>query len=936
MGSKRLVIAEKPSVARDIAAALGGFTDHDDYLESEDWVVTFALGHLLELAEPEDYDKVFRSWSIKLLPIIPETFQVRPREGQKKRIDIIKRLAARDDVSGVVNACDAGREGELIFRRIIEYTGVAKPAERLWLQSMTANAIRQAFSALLPGNRLDRLGDAAWLRAVGDWLVGMNATRALTQRLKSRGESGSWSAGRVQTPTLALLVRREREIHAHVSRPYWEITARFKVPAAGGTLPTGGVAHEWEARFWDPGTSSKASTASEDEAEQRPSRIFDRARVDRLLACLAGAREVHAGERRRKSRQSPPLLFDLTTLQREANRRFSLSAKRTLDAAQRLYEQHKLLTYPRTDARYLPSDYEPTVRTVLEQLSRGGASLPSMPDVAGLAAHVASNPLNLDKLLDSTKVSDHFAISPTGNPLGAPLSGDDARVFELVVRQYLAAMMGPATWSQVERIVEIPIGERDPMRFRATARTLEIPGFLVALGQSADDSNPLPALNPGSDEAFRVPTTLCQWVDEAKETRAPPRFNEAQLLRMMETAGEQVAEEDLSDAMRGRGLGTPATRAEVIEKLVGSAYMRRVEGKLAPTSKAMRLMDVLERADAAALTSPKLTGEWQFSLDQVEHGQKRRDEVQDDLVSYTRSVVQALVGFEHERLYAGDPPLGVCPECGAAVGESAWGYPCKNNTGADGKCSFIIWKDRAGRYMDRELVRKVLAERTVGPVDGFVDRSGRRFLTGTVKLEKDPEKQRWVLATEFGASIGTVEEVRGDPIFRCPCGVDDCAIVETSQRYVCRRVLDGLTRAGPVLPKSVCSREMSVEEAGAFFGESGKTALLENFISKRNRPFKGFLVRRPTGRHGFEFLEREPRADGTPARRGRAQPAEEQAGTSKVKSKAKKGVAKEAVATPEPKPSKGAGSKKGSAKKASPKAKKATRKVAPKASADEG
>ncbi|MBA2320583.1 MAG: hypothetical protein H0V89_05445, partial [Deltaproteobacteria bacterium] len=740
-----MVVAEKPSVGRDIATALGGFTDQDDYLESDDWVVTWAVGHLLELAEPEDYDKQYRSWSIKLLPIIPEAFQVRPKEGQKKRIDLIKRLALRDDVVGLVNACDAGREGELIFRRIIEYTGITKPTERLWLQSMTLGAIRQAFTALQPGNRLDRLGDAAWLRAVGDWLVGMNATRALTQRLKSRGEAGSWSAGRVQTPTLALIVRREREIQAHVPREYWELTARFAVPAPGAALADGAVAHAWDARYWDPGAKSKATSGAEDEGDARPSRIFERARVDQLAAGLGRAKSFHAGERRKKSRQSPPLLFDLTSLQREANRRFSLSAKRTLDAAQRLYEQHKLLTYPRTDARYLPSDYEPTVRGVLDALVGGGLSLPSMADIAGIAGEVAKNPLNLDKLLDSTKVTDHFAISPTGNPLGAALSGDDARVYELVVRQFLAAMMGPATWSQVERIVEVPIGERDPMRFRATARTLEVPGFLSALGQVADDSNPLPALNPGQDEAARVPVAREAWEEERKETRAPARFNEAQLLRMMETAGETVAEEDFSDAMKGRGLGTPATRAEVIEKLVGSAYMRRVEGKLAPTSKAMRLMDVLERADAAALTSPKLTGEWQFSLDQVEKGQKNREEVHDGLVAYTRLVIGSLVGFEHEALYASDPPLGVCPECGGDVAESAWGYPCRNNTGPESACKFIIWKDRAGRYMDRELVKKLLTDRKAGPIDGFVDRAGRRFLSGTVKLEKDPEKERWVV-----------------------------------------------------------------------------------------------------------------------------------------------------------------------------------------------
>lgn len=883
-------------MARDIAAALGGFTDSgEDWLESEDYVITWALGHLVELAEPQDYDKALRSWSIKNLPIIPEQFKHKPREGQKKRLDLIKKLGRRKDVTGIINACDAGREGESIFRRIVEYTGLDQlPQERLWLQSMTPQAIRDAFQHLRPGHDLDRLADAAHLRAIGDWLIGMNATRALTQRLKSRGERGSWSAGRVQTPTLNLLVEREHEILAHVPRPYWELVGVFSRGE-----------HRWEGRWFDP------SVQGSDDRDVKPTRIFDRARVDQLLAALARRDQGEASETRKQSRQSPPLLFDLTSLQREANRRYSMSAKRTLDAAQRLYESHKLLTYPRTDSRHLPEDYAPTVANLLDFL----AGLPDEGSTAGygrLAAKVVEQgPQNLDKLLDSSKVSDHFAIVPTGNPVERELSGDDERIFDLVVRQFLAALMGPATWATVERVVSLDVGEPEPARFRTTARSLEIPGFLEALGQTAGAGTQLPPLEPGQDAVEGVPVRKEEVREEAKETKPPARYTEAQLLRMMETAGEYVDDEELSDAMRGRGLGTPATRADTIERLVHTGYARRTEGKLAPTSKAMRLMDVLRRVDAFGLASPQLTGGWFQALNDVEAGRKNREEVERELGQFTRDVVSSLVGFEHEHLYDNEPPLGTCPECGGDVVESAWGYPCRNNTGADSGCNFIIWKDRAGRYIDRQLVRRLLAEGTVGPLDGFTDRAGRRYYTGTLTLKKDPEKDRWVLDLEYGdaedGEADTEPEHPGERLWPCP-EHEDCSIVETNKRYVCEKVLSGEAKSGPQVPRVVCHREMAPGEVQGYFSEEGRTPMIEGFISKRGRPFTGLLFRKSTGKHGFEFPPREPKkkakagadaekpARRTPAKAGKATAKPAKAASAKTAAAKKAAPRKKAAA----------------------------------------
>ncbi|TNE85393.1 MAG: DNA topoisomerase III [Deltaproteobacteria bacterium] len=839
---KRLVIAEKPSVARDIVAALGGFDEKGEYFESDDFIVTWALGHLLELAEPKAYNTAWRSWSIKNLPMIPDEFQLEPKTGQKTRLDMIKKLGRRKDVDGSINACDAGREGEMIFRRIAEYANLdKKPSQRLWLQSMTQNAILQGFEHLRPGADLDSLGDAAWLRAVGDWLIGMNATRALTQRLKSRGEKTSWSAGRVQTPTLALLVNREHEILAHVPRPFVEITANFKHED-----------QEWLGRFFDE------SLKNPEDRDARSTRLFDLERAGRIATELEkvvadGKPPGEARETRKKRNEKPPLPFDLTTLQREANRRFSFSAKRTLDAAQRLYEGHKVLTYPRTDSRHLPDDYGPTIDEILGNL----AGLVDYQSICGTIDNDGAQ--NLDKVLDSTKVSDHFAIVPTGTLPEQELSGDDARIYDLVVRQFLASLMSPAVWAVVERFVDVVLPS-ETVTFRTTAKSLEVPGFFEALGRESQDSD-LPALVPGSDNAEGVRSDVLSYERHDKDTNPPPRLTEAQLLRMMETAGEALDDDELSEAMKGRGLGTPATRADTIEGLVRKGYARRVEGKVGPTSKAMRLFDVIRRLDVPTIASPALTGEWEHALQQVQDGELTRKELLDRLVAYTREITDAFTGFDHATLFGDLPSVGTCPQCGGQVGESAWGYSCENNVQGDDTCSMIIWKDRAGRYIDRATAGTLLRDGKAGPLTGFVDRYGRS-LEGMLYLEKDEEKGRWGLRTEFGdPPEQEAEEVVG-PLYACPMH-EDCQIIETNLRYVCKKLLDGEIKKGPLVPKVVCHREMQPDELEPFFGEAGKTEIFPDFISKRGRAFKGALVRRETGRYGFEFPPREPRAKAT-------------------------------------------------------------------------
>jgi DNA topoisomerase-3 len=896
---KRLVIAEKPSVARDICAALGGFTDHGgDYYESDAFVVTFALGHLLELAEPEDYDKTLRAWTLASLPIIPDAFQIRPKEGQKKRLDLIRKLGSRDDVEGLINACDAGREGEVIFRRIIEWCDLAeRPHQRLWLQSMTPAAIRDAFAHLRPGAELDALADAAWLRGVGDWLIGMNSTRALTRRLKGRREKGSWSAGRVQTPTLGLLVAREREILAHVPRTFWEIEAQFHQPPGPGI-----DGHAWSGRYHDPSGSPSTTDGGDDERGARPGRLFDRARVDRVLAAtravLDGGGVVLASEKRKRSRQNPPLPFDLTTLQRDANKRFSFSARRTLNAAQRLYEVHKVLTYPRTDSRHLPDDWRGTLDTVL-------AALAVDADYRALAKKIDEDgPQNLDVVLDGSKVTDHFAIVPTGVEPPDDMGPDDRRIYDIVVRQFLASIMGPATWAVVERQVEVAVPADAPAFFRTTARSLEIPGFLEALGSEEGRGTLLPALAPGQDVAHGVAVALDGATESEKETKPPTRHNEAALLRLMETAGERMEDDSLVEAMQGRGLGTPATRADIIERLITTGYATRIDNRLAPTPKGMRLMDILERAHVPVLASPRLTGEWEFQLKQVEAGKVARAASLDSLTRFTREVTDALAKFDHDALYAHDAPLGRCPSCQQGdVVESVWGYRCSRNDGDAAPCRFFLWKEKGGRYVDRAVAEALVHHHKTGRLVGFSDRFGHA-LEGRITLEPEDAAPgaQWAMKVEFGPSTaddganGGAEE-RGEVLAPCPCGDPSClGVVETNQRFVCQRLLDGLARSGPVLPRTVCGRAMEVEEALAYFGPEGRTATLEAFTSKRGRPFSGALIRKETGKHGFEFPPRPER----PARGRRAAVADVEDGAARpvetTPSKSRKSSAKAADA----------------------------------------
>lgn len=836
--AKALIITEKPSIARDISEALGGFTskNNGEYYESDEFVCTYAVGHILGLMAPEDVDPKYKRWRLSDLPIIPEKFQLKPIERQKGRIKIIEKLIKRKDVDLLINACDAAREGELIFREIIQFVGSDKKIKRLWLQSMTKDAIRTGFAKLTPGEQHEGLAQAAACRSYSDWLIGMNATRALTVRLKTRSERGSsWSAGRVQTPTLALLVKRELEILNHIPVPYFKIEANFKAKD-----------HDYDSTWYDP--KFKKSTAGPDAREDR---IFDAKLLDKILADTEG-KEGLASETRKPKPRKAPQLFDLTSLQREANRRFSWSAVRTLRAAQRCYETHKVLTYPRTSSKYLPMDYVEVTKKLFETLANGTI-------YSRHAQYLIDNGIKNEPLIfDDSKISDHFAIIPTGET--KDLEGDDKKLFDLVTRQFLAAFYPPAIFEDVERITVV--GEHN---FKSKPpMVLKEPGWQAVFEKTAGERTGFSPLIAGKNAAEGVPVNNKDIEKQDHQTRPPGRIGEAGLLSLMENAGRQLDDEELSHALqKAEGLGTAATRADIIENLKAKEY---VDPTLRPTVKGIRLIDVLERIKAGTITSAELTGQLELQLNEVESGKRTSDSFMEQVAKITEQVVDATRDFDYEGIYPDIDPLGKCPKCGGDVFEKAWFYGCNESTKRTDepkKCDFLIWKDHYGRYIDRRSVHLLLTDGTTGELDGFKNQSGRTY-KAVLALEDKELVRKPVEGSEEEVNI-TIE-VNETPLGACPVHKeegDDCKVKESKIMFICetkqKAIDEKITAEGFSFPRVLCKREMKREEIIQYMKE-GVTPYLTNFISKKGRPFSARLRMNDAGGFAFEFPERKPKA----------------------------------------------------------------------------
>ncbi|HEV3128650.1 MAG TPA: DNA topoisomerase 3 [Solirubrobacteraceae bacterium] len=697
---KALVIAEKPSVGRDLARVLpGAFTKSEGYLEGPDHIATWAVGHLVQLAEPDEYDDRFKKWRMADLPIVPERFKLVVRdERSKKQMNAIKRLLGRDDIDLVVNACDAGREGELIFAYLYEKAGSRKPVKRLWLNSMTTTAIKDAFAELREGSELATLEAAARSRSEADWIVGMNATRAATIRLRAAFD-GAVSLGRVQTPTLAILARREEEIRAFVPEPYWVVDAVFDPEAE----PAGRI---YEGRV-HVGANPRLKTAEEATAI--------------VSACQGSTGQITKLEKSQR-KERPPLLYDLTTLQREANSRFGFSARRTLGAAQRLYEEHTALTYPRTSSRYLPSDLigdiKPIARLVGERADYAAAS----KYVQGLDV------LPLARVVDDAKVTDHHAIIPTraeregGHPIDK-MSEDDKRIYDLVVRRFLAIFHPEAVIENTR--VETTVADNV---FRTRGKRILVPGWRGVYGETADvegaersdedegREQQLPKLEQGETVAVQEVTS------EEKETKPPRRYTEGSLLGAMETAGKLVDDEELREAMKDSGIGTPATRAAIIERLIQVGYVERDGRALVVTEKGTNVIRLLGEH---ALTSPGLTGDWEHRLARIETGEDSREAFMGDIVKFTEETVGELdVKLKGVRIPRAN--LGPCPVCGRDIIENRKGYSCWSRD--DPGCGLVIWKSKAGKNLPVSVAKELIKTgRTEKPVTGFKGRSGKSF-----------------------------------------------------------------------------------------------------------------------------------------------------------------------------------------------------------------
>jgi DNA topoisomerase-3 len=814
--AKKLIIAEKPSVANDIARALGGFTRHGDYFESDKYVLSSAIGHLLELAAPEAYEVKRGKWSFAHLPVIPPHFDLRPIEKNEDRLKLLTRLLKRKDVTGVINACDAGREGELIFRYIVQHAGGKKPIERLWLQSMTQSAIREGFAGLRTDREMQPLADAAVCRSESDWLVGINGTRAMTAFNSKDGGFYKTTVGRVQTPTLAILVEREKRIKAFVPRDYWEVIGTFA-----------GKGGEYTGRWFD----EKFERNPADEY-LRAERIWGEARAEAIRAKCLGRPGV-VTEESKPSTQSSPLLYDLTTLQREANSRFGFSARNTLGLAQALYDKHKVLTYPRTDSRALPEDYLGTVKKTLDMLSdKVGSTRAYAPFAARVLKEGWVRPNK--RIFNNEKISDHFAIIPT---LQAPkhLSEPEHKLYDMVVKRFLAVFFPAAEFLVTTRVTRV---EGEP--FRSEGRVMVNPGWLAVYGKEAEDKDS-PTLAPVSDG--KVTTAGIEV--KAEQTRPPARYSEATLLSAMETAGKLVDDDELADAMKEKGLGTPATRAAIIEGLLFEDYIHRNGRELQPTAKAFDLFYALSKFGIDELRSPELTGDWEFKLKQMEQGKLRRDDFMDHIVDTTRDLV--------ERIKTGtsiDEPLSTlqvsCPKCGSTINENYKKFQCS-------KCDFSMWKVIASRRIENEEAEELLRTRSIGPLQGFRSRMGRPF-AAMLKLKPDftPE-------LDFGQSLADERDAEPvdfsgqEPLGKCPkCGA---RVFDRELAYVCEKSVGPARTCDFRTGKIILQRPIEVEQVRRLL-ETGRTELLHRFISKKGRPFSAFLVRQPDGRIGFEFAPR--------------------------------------------------------------------------------
>ena len=845
--SKTLIIAEKPSVATDLARVLGKlpemgkFEKKKDYFVNENAYVASAIGHLVGLKMPTKEDGKKLPWSMKHLPHIPKTFELEPIERSEPRFKLLVRLMKKKDVTTIVNACDAGREGELIFRYLMQMADVKKDfdIQRMWMQSMTDGSIIEAWNSMRSGEEMDNLADAAVCRSESDWLVGLNGTRALTAFASRNGGFNVTSAGRVQTPTLVILAGREREIRSFVPKPYFEVHADFEV-AAG----------EYAGRWFH-----KDFEKDENDNQLKAERIWSKEDADAVVARCEGKVGI-VEESKKPSKQAPPLLFDLTSLQREAGNKHGFSAKRTLQLAQALYDRYKLLTYPRTDSKYLPEDYVDTVKETMANLAAGKSSDTLTPELQACAGWIVKNERvgPTKRVFNTKKVSDHFAISPTGKVPPAKLDDGAQKLYQLVLRRFMGIFYPHAEFEVTRRITRV-----DADAFRTDGRVLVVPGYLEVYGRKAGiaaDKTELVAASDGAEAQNKAIEV------RPNETRPRARFNDSSLLSAMESAGKLVDDEELKEAMGERGLGTPATRAAIIENLIRQKYLFRHElnkRDLVVSNKGLALVDLLENIGISTLSSPEMTGEWEHKLKEMEQGRLSRKDFMDEIKKLTTELVEQTREYTEEKVNAVFPDLhSVCPLCENKVFKQTDGiFDCLNP-----ECSFRLNKHIASHELTAEEANALLTTKKIGPIVDFKNRFGQPF-EAEIALVED-KKKGWTPTFVFEGDDRREEELKNlsDEMIICEAPILDDSqtmikIYENEKAFLAPDMAKKADERGVRISKTILKKEIPTDQAIKLFVE-GKTDLMPGFLSKKGRKFAAHLtLDRVKGKLGFEFAPRK-------------------------------------------------------------------------------
>ena len=811
---KTLIIAEKPSVAADIVKALPGtFTRTKTHFESDRYIVSFALGHLVSIAYPEEIDPRYQKWTIDNLPILPDEFPLTVLPETKSQFNALRKLIRGRDTDVIINACDAGREGELIFKYIIQLAATrsleSKKIERLWLRSMTLEAIREGLANLRSDEEMRPLEETAKCRSQSDWLIGINATRAMTCYNSRFGGFRKTPCGRVQTPTLSMIVKREEERRAFIPRTYWELHALFAGPG-----------FSYEGIWIDPDFKKDDS-----KPDNRQDRLWDAERAAEIAARCPG-RNARVKETSKKTTQGCPLLYDLTSLQREANSRFGYSAKNTLAIAQALYERHKLITYPRTDSRHLPGDYLPTVKKIFQAQVEG--QFGPFAREALEKNYLKKNP----KIFNDAKISDHFAIIPTGL-LPGNLSEAEQKIYQMIVQRFLAIFFPPAEYLNTRRLSIV-----DGETFLTEGKILVYPGWKAVYGAGTDT---------GRDELQALPDkvpVVCEKVEqEEHQTKPPPRLSEATLLTAMEQSGRLIEDEELAEAMKERGLGTPATRAAIIEKLINEKYIIRENRELSPTGKAFELLSLLDAMQIDVLASPELTGEWEYKLNRILKGGMTATQFMAEIREQTRTIVEKIRNYMAGRKSRPEAPFS--PVNNMRFFSTATMYISEDN-------AVRIRKVLGGRVMREEEIAALIRGETIGPFDDFRSKQGKLFTAALTMKEGKVE----FIFPENGGELDTEQIKQTEPLGLSP--IDNTPVFDTPAAFMSESALNGDQDKGLRISKVILGRRID-REAIVQLLEKGRTELISGFVSKKKKPFDAYLLLDDRGKLSFEFPPRRKR-----------------------------------------------------------------------------